>query len=49
MFKKGDFVCIAAFAESDPDDWGRVLEVKGEEVYVYWGATGASWWNRARL
>ena len=49
MFKKGDFVCIAAFAESDPDDWGRVLEVKGDEVYVYWGTTGASWWNCARL
>jgi len=45
MFKEGDFVCMI----EDPDHWGRVLEVKGDEVNVYWGITGSHWWKSAKL
>ena len=45
MFEEGDFVCMI----EDPDHWGRVLEVKGDEVNVYWGITGSHWWKSAKL
>ena len=46
MFEEGDFVCIVGI--KDPDHWGRVLEVKGDEVYVYWGSC-CHWWKSAKL
>lgn len=45
MFKEGDFVCMV----KDTDHWGRVVEVKGDEVFVFWGITGCSWWKSKKL
>ena len=47
VFEVGDFVCIAGF--EDPDHWGRVLEVNGDEANVYWGTSGSCWWKIAKL
>jgi len=49
MFKVGDFVCIAKTYSCLSDGWGRVIEVKGDEVNVYWGITGCHWWKSAKL
>jgi len=49
MFEVGDFVCIAKTHPRSAPNWGRVLEVKGDMVNVYWGITGSHWWKSAKL